>query len=229
MQVLKNWLTVRNIPLTEAQLNQLIMHQALVLEANKRINLTAITSGEDFAVKHFIDSLSLLPWLPKGNFSLLDIGTGAGFPGVPLKITRPDMRLVLADSLRKRVFFLREALAKLDIQAECLHVRVEDMPRLFPGITFDRVTARAVAHIRKLCKYALPLLNPGGLFLAMKGPDVSREIEEAATALNKYGGFIKKTTPVEIAPGMVHTVVVIQKITIGFEGVPAKDKQPYGQ
>ncbi|MCL2203864.1 MAG: 16S rRNA (guanine(527)-N(7))-methyltransferase RsmG [Defluviitaleaceae bacterium] len=199
--------------LTHAQLSRLDAYKKLVLTANEKMNLTAITSDADFALKHFKDSLSLLPILPPENqpFSLLDIGTGAGFPGVPLKIARPNIRLTLLDSLRKRVFFLRDALDALGIEAQCIHGRAEDMPRLYPGTTYDICTARAVAPLKKLCAYALPLVRPGGYFLAMKGPDITQEAKEAAPVLAKLGAEIKNTIPVELAPGMVHTVVCIAK------------------
>jgi 16S rRNA (guanine527-N7)-methyltransferase len=208
---LQSWAAARDIELTEAQLLRLARYQALVLAANESVNLTAITSDGDFTVKHFIDSLSLLPFLPPGVFSLLDIGTGAGFPGVPLKIARPDIRLTLLDSLRKRVFFLRDSLEALDIEAECVHARAEDMPRLFSGKRYDVCTARAVARLGVLASYALPLLSPGGSFLAMKGPDISREIEEARPVIAKKGGILQEAAPVCIAPDMGRTIIVIKK------------------
>jgi len=209
------WLAARDIVLTDVQYTQLAAYQRTVLTANEKMNLTGITSDEDFAVKHFIDSLSLLPFLPTANkpgaLSLLDIGTGAGFPGVPLKIARPDIQLTLVDALRKRVFFLREALSELNISAECRHARAEDMPRLFPNVQYDIVTARAVAHLKKLCAYALPLVKTGGIFLAMKGPDITRELNETAPILEKYKGTIHSINPIEITSSMIHTIIAITK------------------
>jgi 16S rRNA (guanine527-N7)-methyltransferase len=205
------WADALGFGLTAQQLARLAQFQSLVLAANQNINLTAITSDGDFAVKHFMDSLSLLPLLPQGDFSLLDIGTGAGFPGVPLKIARPDIQATLLDSLRKRVFFLREAVAALDIQAECVHARAEDMPRLFPGAAYDICTARAVTNLKTLAGYALPLLKPGGFFLAMKGPDISGEIKEAEPVLAKKGGIIREVTSVLVGQKLKRTVVVIGK------------------
>lgn len=195
--------------------SQLGAFRDLVLETNQKMNLTAITSEADFAVKHFADSLSLLPFLPPMKegytYSLLDIGTGAGFPGVPLKIVRPDLRLTLLDGTRKKIDFLAAALDKLGIAASCIHARAEDLPRLMPGAIFDIVTARAVGLLKELAAYALPLTAPGGKFLAMKGPDVSREIKEAASALDKHRGTVERIAPVELAPGMIHTIIVIKK------------------
>ncbi|MCL2604659.1 MAG: 16S rRNA (guanine(527)-N(7))-methyltransferase RsmG [Defluviitaleaceae bacterium] len=201
----------RGITLTKDQLHLLSRFQELVLEKNKKMNLTAITSDEDFAVKHFIDSFTLLSFLPQGKFSLLDIGTGAGFPGVPLKIARPDLHLVLLDSVGKRIDFLQDALETLGVKAEYLHTRAEDIPRLLPGVLFDVITARAVARLDKLCKYALPLLDTDGIFLAMKGPDVADELEEAADALKKYGGVVREVTCPLLEDKLRHTIVVIEK------------------
>jgi 16S rRNA (guanine527-N7)-methyltransferase len=205
------YLKKQAIPFSEEQIKQLAAFQENVLIANKKMNLTTITSDEDFAVKHFIDSLSLLPLLPKKAFSLLDIGTGAGFPGVVLKILRPDINLVLLDSQRKRLVFLAETLDVLNIKADCVHARAEEFPRLIPGIEFDVVTARAVARLEKLYAYALPLVTPGGLFLAMKGPDVSREIDEADAALKKYRGTVKSLKSVQYEEKLNHTIIVVKK------------------
>jgi len=208
--IVQNWAQASNITLTKNQYNQLAAYQALVLETNKSLNLTAITHPEDFAVKHFIDSLTLLPLLPTGAFSLLDIGTGAGFPGIVLKIARPDIELTLLDSLRKRIFFLQNTLTKLNLNGTTLHARAEDLPRLFPATKYDLCTARAVAKLDKLCKYALPLLKPGGTFLAMKGPNSQQEATEAQPAITKYGGKIQHIQTTEIAPGLKHSVVIIR-------------------
>ncbi|MCL2499594.1 MAG: 16S rRNA (guanine(527)-N(7))-methyltransferase RsmG [Defluviitaleaceae bacterium] len=202
----------RNLSLTKKQYQQLSRFQALVLEKNRKMNLTSITSDEDFAVKHFIDSFTLLPFLPRGAFSLLDIGTGAGFPGVPLKIARTNIKLTLLDSLRKRITFLQETLGALEIKADFIHARAEDLHRLLPGFEFDVITARAVARLDKLCKCALPLLEPGGLFLAMKGPDISDELEEAADTLKKYRGTVREVVYTPMGDTLRHTVIIIKRV-----------------
>ena len=214
-QRVKDWLEGQGINLPDATFAQMAQFQSLVLTANQTMNLTAITSDEDFAVKHFIDSLSLLPLLPKAQagrkLTLLDVGTGAGFPGVPLKIARDDLDLTLLDGTRKRLDFLQGALDKLGLSAECLHARAEELPRLHPHRKFDIVTARAVARLDKLVAYALPLVAPGGYFFAMKGPDVTQEIEDARAVLKKHGAKIEKTVVVELALGLTHTVIIIRK------------------
>jgi 16S rRNA (guanine527-N7)-methyltransferase len=176
------------------------------------MNLTAITDEAEFAVKHFIDSLTLMPWLPAGA-KVLDVGTGAGFPGVPLKIARPDIKLTLMDSLRKRIFFLRETVDGLKLEdVTCLHARAEEFIRKPEHKErYDICTARAVARLTGLVGYTLPFVKPGGLLLAMKGADVTDELNEARPVIKKLGGAVTEVKPVEIGMGITHTVVVIGK------------------
>ena len=206
--ILINWLTPRGHSLTDIQLQQMAQYQQMVLGAP--MNLTAIKTDEDFAVKHFIDSLTLLPWL-KNDAKCIDIGTGAGFPGVPMKIVCPGIKLTLLDSLQKRVLFLRTAMEELGFgDVECVHARVEDFAKKNGGV-YDLAVARAVARLPKLAEYALPLVKPGGVFLAMKGPYVSQEIEDAKPVLDKFGACVEEVVPVEIAEGMVHTVIAVRR------------------
>jgi 16S rRNA (guanine527-N7)-methyltransferase len=175
------------------------------------MNLTSITSYDEIAKKHFIDSLSLLPWMDE-NIKLLDIGAGAGFPGLPLKIVRPDIKLTLLDSTRKKVNFLRETADMLGLMdVECIHARAEELNRKpeYSG-RFDACTARAVARLSKLVRYALPFLKPGGFFLAMKGQSADDEINEAKQMIDKCGGKIIETKKIEIY-GRKHLVVMIKK------------------
>jgi 16S rRNA (guanine527-N7)-methyltransferase len=149
--IIQEWAGRNGLALNEEQLTKLAEFKSRVLEANKYMNLTAITGAEEFAVKHFIDSLSLHAWLPFGA-KTVDVGTGAGFPGVPLKIARPDIDLTLMDSLRKRVFFLRETLERLAITGvSCLHARAEEYNRRPEHRqSYDICTARAVARLAVL-------------------------------------------------------------------------------
>ena len=209
--IIKNWANENGIVITDAQLALLERHQNMVLETNKYMNLTAITNLEEFAIKHIIDSLTLLPYIPqRTGITLADIGTGAGFPGVVLAIMRPDLHVTLVDSLRKRVFFLQEVVKELGLcNVGCIHSRGEDLAR--EGKIFDICTARAVARMEKLVKWVLPITKPGGTFLAMKGPDVAEELERAKPTLEKMGGHVKAVDLVEIASELMHSVVVIQK------------------
>jgi len=215
-EILTAWADGNGVCLTTEMLDKLAAYQAHVLDVNKQMNLTAITDPTDFAVKHYIDSFTLLPWI-KPNARLIDVGTGAGFPGVPLKIVRPDISLTLVDSLRKRVHFLQDAVAQLGMtEVVCLHARAEEYAKkLTVDKLYDVCTVRAVARMSVLVGYALPLLRPGGLLLAMKGLDIAGEMQEAEKALKKYGGKVTQIKPVEIATGLWHTVVVVEKVHNG--------------
>ena len=144
------------------------------------MNLTAITEPREIVRKHFVDSLTLLSCLPEGELSLIDVGTGAGFPGVALAIARPDIRLTLLDSLNKRLIFLKAVCEELSVPVTLIHARAEEAGRK-PELRerFDVATARAVAALPALCEYCLPFVRPGGVFLAMKGPDGEEERRKA--------------------------------------------------
>ncbi len=212
-EILIKWAENNGIALSAAQLKQLADYQARTLEVNRHMNLTAITDDAEFTVKHFIDSLTLLPWLPQ-NARVLDVGTGAGFPGLPLKIARPDIKLTLIDSLRKRIFFLRETADELNLaDVECVHARAEEVIRKpeYKG-RFDICAARAVARLSALAEYTVPFLKRGGLLLAMKGPDAREEIKEAAPVLKKLGAAVRETRRTEIGLGIAHQVVVVERV-----------------
>jgi 16S rRNA (guanine527-N7)-methyltransferase len=199
-------------PLTDEQTALLARYRERLLEVNQYMNLTAITSEKEIAVKHFIDSLTLLPWLTPGA-KVLDIGSGAGFPGMVLKIARMDLHMTLMDSLRKRVFFLSETAEMLGLDGiRCVHARAEEVSRRPEyKAQYDVVTARAVAKLDALAGYALPFLREGGLFLAMKGPHVRDEVNGAKAAVKKHGGVINEVRETEISEEIKHTVVVIKK------------------
>ncbi|MCL2840423.1 MAG: 16S rRNA (guanine(527)-N(7))-methyltransferase RsmG [Defluviitaleaceae bacterium] len=207
--IVKTWADRHHIEITDAQLAQLEAYQEKVLTVNQTMNLTAITDPVDFAIKHIIDSMTLLKYIPQGA-SLIDIGTGAGFPGVVLKIMRKDLQLTLLDGTNKRVEFLRQVVDMLALtEVECIHARAEEWART--GARYDICTARAVAALDKLAKFALPLVKSGGTFLAMKGAEVTDELEKAKPALIKKGGLIERVDIVEIAEGLTRTIVVVTK------------------
>jgi len=204
--VIKNWALENNVVITTKQLAQLARHKAMVLETNKYMNLTAITDPAEFEIKHIIDSLTLLPYIPEG-VTLGDIGTGAGFPGLVLAIMREDIHVTLVDSLRKRVLFLQKVIDELGLtNAKAVHSRAENLDE-----DFDICTARAVARMDKLAKWVLPITKRGGTFLAMKGPDVAEELESAKPILQKFGGCVKDVHVVEIAAGLFHSVVMVAR------------------
>ena len=183
------------IAVSDGQAEQFQWYMELLIEWNEKMNLTAITEPKAVVVKHFLDSILLLPELEQGD-TLIDVGTGAGFPGVPLKIGEPSIRLTLLDSLglhltlldslNKRLIFLREVLDRLGLDAQIVHARAEEGGRQAGLRTkFAFATARAVAPLNLLCEYCLPFLQMGGVFLAMKGPEPDAEVEAAKRAVSR--------------------------------------------
>ena len=165
----------------------------LLQEWNQRMNLTAITDDQGVAEKHFLDSLlPLTLWeLPRGA-RLIDVGTGAGFPAVPIKLLRPDIQITLLDSLQKRLTFLEAVCSQLGIQAELLHARAEDAGR-DPARRerYDVATSRAVAGMDLLAEYCLPLVRPGGVLLALKGSGGAAEAQAGAAMVERCGGTLR--------------------------------------
>lgn len=205
----------QGISLSDGQMQQLDRYAQLLVEWNQRMNLTAITDPEGILVKHFLDSI--LPFflepLPEGA-SLIDVGTGAGFPAIPLLIWRPDLQVTLLDSLQKRLTFLEEVLTQCALSARCIHLRAEDGGRR-PDLReqFDAATARAVAHLRELSEYCLPYVKPGGIFYALKGGDIKEEIENAHKAIQLLGGKIEKRISYSLPDGSGRALVCIKKIS----------------
>ncbi len=180
------------ITLTQNQLEQFEKYFQLLIKWNEKMNLTAITDVNGVAVKHFADSLSLLNYVDinKGA-KIIDVGTGAGFPGVVLKIARPDIRLTLLDSLNKRLVFLNEVLTTLGLKAELVHSRAEDGAKNAEyRENFDFSVSRAVARLNVLCEYCLPYVKTSGKFIAMKGSGADEEIADAKSAISQLGGKI---------------------------------------
>ncbi len=177
---------------------------------NERMNLTAIVAPDQVLVKHMLDSLSIAPLVPPAT-SLIDVGSGAGFPGLPLKIAFPDLRVTLIDATRKKVDFIQHVIRELHLaNATALQARAEDLGR-DPAHReqYDLAVARAVADLAVLAEYALPFVRPGGLFIAQKGVQVDEEIGSAAGALKTLGGRVREIVPVHL-PGLDqrHLVVV---------------------
>ena len=179
------------VAVTAELAEKLDIYARLLVEWNEKMNLTAITDPVGVTVKHFADSLTAAPLLPDGEFSLIDVGTGAGFPGVPLALYRSDCCLTLLDSLNKRLIFLETVCKELGLQAQLIHARAEEGGRKADlRENFDVATARAVAALPTLCEYCLPFVKVGGRFIALKGPDGEREQEAAARAVSLLGGKV---------------------------------------
>ena len=176
--------------LTEETAKRLERYAELLIEWNGKMNLTAITDPDEIIIKHFYDCLLFLKHneIPK-NASVIDVGTGAGFPGLVLKIARPDIKITLLDSLNKRLTFLNEVANDLRLEVETLHSRAEDAGKM-PDYRekYDIATARAVARLNVLSEYCLPFVKVSGSFVAMKGPTAPEELDGAISALKKLGG-----------------------------------------
>ena len=208
--ILQSGLSRLGVELPDETVDRLVSFGEAVLEKNRVMNLTAITDPDQAAELHLLDSLTLLKVLPLAGKSLLDVGTGAGFPGVPLKLAVPSLRLTLLDSLQKRMRWLEdEALPALDLEARFLSGRAEEFAAQYRE-RFDVVTSRAVARLNLLCELCLPYVHEGGYFLAMKGAQAGEELTEAAKAIRTLGGSFERTETFEIG-GAAHTVVVIRK------------------
>ncbi|MBQ6829574.1 MAG: 16S rRNA (guanine(527)-N(7))-methyltransferase RsmG [Clostridia bacterium] len=188
-ELLREQVASFGVTLTDEMCEKFDRYAELLVEWNEKMNLTAITDPVGIAVKHFADSLSAVPLLPeKQGIAVIDVGTGAGFPGIPLAIVRPDMRLTLLDSLNKRLTFLSEVCCELGITATTVHARAEEGARGALRERFDVATARAVAALPVLSEYCLPYVKVGGRFVAMKGPESEAECAQAKRAIGLLGG-----------------------------------------
>lgn len=199
------------IDLTEEEKGRFDTYLAFLREYNEKVNLTAIVEKEDVIKKHFVDSLVALPYLDK-NASLLDVGSGGGFPALPIRIMRPDINLTMVEATGKKCEFLKQAVVKLNLEnVSVLNARAEDLAKdKKHREQYDVVTARAVAPLNTLSEYCLPFVKVGGKFLALKG-DASEEIKEAKNALFVLGGKIVQSEPFTLFDS-TRTVVVVEKI-----------------
>lgn len=179
-----------NLKIPNNTVENLEIYGNLLLEWNEKINLTAITEPKEVVIKHFIDSLSLLKIIdPKPGEKLIDIGTGAGFPGMVIKILRPELEVTLLDGHAKRFIFLEDLQSKIGLSTENLHIRAELAAKdKAYREAFDYATARAVARLPVLCEYCIPFVKKGGKFIAMKGPGAEEELIEAKKAIEILGG-----------------------------------------
>ena len=225
-QLLREGFEAYGLPLDDAALGRYRTYADLLAQKNAVMNLTAIEGEEDVARLHFLDCAALLTGFELDGKRLIDVGTGAGFPGLALKIACPGVELTLLDSLDKRVGFLRECCEALRLEdVVCVHARAEEAPAGYRG-AFDLACSRAVARLRVLCELCLPLVKKGGLFLAMKGPEVGEELAEAEHAIRLLGGTAAQVFSYRI-PGtdVHHTVVAVRKTG----ETPAKYPRPWAQ
>ena len=204
---------LQDLQLPTAGVDALMQYADALLETNKVMNLTAITDPADVATLHFLDSAALLKLADFSGKRVVDVGTGAGFPGMPLRILEPSIRLTLLDSLGKRIHFLQGVCDQLGFaDVDCVHARAEEFAAQHRE-TFDIATSRAVASLPLLAELSLPLVKVGGYFLPMKAVDSDEELSSAARAISILGGRLKEVKDYRI-PGteVTHRLVVIEKV-----------------
>jgi 16S rRNA (guanine527-N7)-methyltransferase len=212
-KLLQAGLAQMDVTAEEASVDQLLRFGVTLLEQNKVMNLTAIREPEEVVTKHFLDCAYLLELLKPGPQRLIDVGTGAGFPGIPLKLLRPELDVTLLDSLGKRIRFLQAYAESEQLKkVQAIHARAEDHAKK-ERESYDYATSRAVAQLPVLCELCLPLVKVGGQFLAMKSVGSDEELEQAQKAIRTLGGKISRVVDYEIPfTDITHRVIVIDKV-----------------
>lgn len=230
INILNQGLEELNIELSDEQINQFLTYYELLIEYNKVMNLTSITEYDEVVVKHFLDSLSLIKSIDLSQeLEVIDVGTGAGFPGIPLKIAFPHLKIVLLDSLNKRVKFLNEVIHKLKLQGiVAIHSRAEDLAKnsLYRE-KFDLCVSRAVANLSTLSEYCMPFVKVNGYFISYKAGNMNDEMLVSTKAINIFGGIIKQVDKF-ILPNtdIERTLVVIHKLNITPKLYPRNAGKP---
>lgn len=205
---------IQDFGLDVASTEELEKYKELLLEWNEKINITRITEEDEVYVKHFLDSMSLFKTkYLDGKKSLIDIGTGGGFPGLVLKIYNKDLDVTLLDSLNKRLIFLDEVIKELNLKdVRTVHGRAEELGRNSDYREhFDIATSRAVANLSTLLEYDLPFVKVGGYFISMKGPEYKEEIEGAKNALKLLGGELEEVVEIKLPMDITHYLLIIKK------------------
>ena len=223
---LKDKAKVLEILISDVQAEQFYNYMELLLEWNEKMNLTAITEPEEVILKHFIDSITIIPYLEDSE-KILDIGTGAGFPGIPLKILEENKEFTLLDSLNKRINFLQTVINSLKLnKIQAVHGRAEEFIKNQREI-YDIVTSRAVARLNVLIEYMLPFVKVGGKCICMKSVDIQEEIEEAKRAIKLLGGEIEKIDDIILPNSDIkRKIVIIKKINATPSKYPRKAGTP---
>lgn len=217
-----------NIQLNEKEIKSFKSYMDLLLEWNSKMNLTAITKPDEVILKHFVDSCTISKYIKKED-KLIDIGTGAGFPGIPLKIVNNDIHITLMDSLNKRINFLNEVIDKLALKnINSIHSRAEDLAKdKNHREAYDVAVSRAVANLSTLVEYMLPFVKVGGRCICMKGPNIDEELKCAKGAISKLGGKLKEIYNFNLGnTDNERNIVIIEKIMPTSTKFPRKAGLP---
>ena len=229
--ILKNKCEKLKIKIEEKNIEKFYKYMKLLLEWNKKINLTAITEPNEVILKHFVDSLTISKYI-EDDSTLVDVGTGAGFPGIPLKIIREDLEITLVDSLNKRINFLKEIIEEIELKnIKAIHSRAEEFGKNVKyREKFDYATSRAVANLSTLSEYLIPLVKIKGRIISMKGSEVKEELIDSKNAINVLGGKILKVDEFQLPSSDIkRNIIIIEKVKNTPNkyprkaGTPAKD------
>lgn len=222
--LLKEKAEMFHVKLDETALERFDTYGKLLVEWNEKINLTAITDPEGVTIKHFLDSITIFSYvdIPEGA-KVIDVGTGAGFPGLAMLIARPDLQMTLMDSTKKRLTVIEDILEKIGLSADVVHSRAEDAGKNKDfREQYDFSTARAVTNLRDLAEYCLPFVKVGGSFVPMKSAKTQEEIAEGKKAIHVLGGQITKVDTFELLDCGERTIINVKKIS----ATPAKYPRP---
>lgn len=211
-----------DLVLTQEQIELFYTYMKELIDWNNKINLTAIIEPEEIIKKHFVDCLSIIKYT-KNNDKIIDIGTGAGFPGIPIKIANNTLNITLLDSLNKRINFLNEIITKLNLsKIEAVHSRAEEYALKNNRESYDIAVSRAVAELPTLIEYLMPYVKVNGICICMKGPKALEEVEKAEKAIKILGGKVEKIENIKIDENMERNIIVIRKIKNTPNSYPRK-------
>ncbi len=212
LEFMKEECEKNNIQISNEEIEKLYIYMKEILEWNEKVNVTAIKDEKEFIVKHFIDSLTIEKYITNGE-KVLDIGTGAGFPGIPIKITKNKSHVDLVDSVNKKLNVIRDIIPKIKLEdIECIHTRAEDLAKNVKyRESYDVVTSRAVANLTTLVEYMLPFVKVGGKIICMKGPNVEEELAESKKAISILGGKIEQIENINIDSDYERNIIIIKK------------------
>lgn len=212
LEFMKEECEKNNIQISNEEIEKLYIYMKEILEWNEKVNVTAIKDEKEFIVKHFIDSLTIEKYITNGE-KVLDIGTGAGFPGIPIKITKNKSHVDLVDSVNKKLNVIRDIIPKIKLEdIECIHTRAEDLAKNVKyRESYDVVTSRAVANLTTLVEYMLPFVKVGGKIICMKGPNVEEELAESKKAISILGGKIERIENINIDSDYERNIIIIKK------------------